>query len=65
MNFPKHLICWVKKMKLTGTFTGVVSDTDVTEPATEVYIEKRVRIGRYSTLNCGRLVLRSVLIYHN
>ena len=38
---------------VTGTFTGVGSDTDVTEPATEEG-GKRVRIGGFSTLDCAR-----------
>ena len=39
---------------VTGTFTGVDSETDVIEPTTEVEGGKRVRIGGFLTHNCAR-----------
>ena len=38
----------------TGTITRVGSVTDLTETATEEDGERRVRIGRFLTLNCAR-----------
>ena len=41
-------------MNVTGTFTGVWSETYPSEPATEVEGGKRARIGGFSTLNFTR-----------